>query len=91
MLKAPINPDCTLTLLIIIMQPAPVYLDRSLAYIVVARRSVLFIAVRRRFLGSVRSEVFKTKFASRVAYGVSAMYVLALARCISFDKWKGDS
>ena len=73
------------------MQPAPVYLDRSLAYIVVARRSVLFIAVRRRFLGSVRSEVFKTKFASRVAYGVSAMYVFALAQCISFDKGKGDS
>ena len=75
MLPAPINPDCALLLLIVIMQPAPVYLDHSFAFIVVAHRSVLSIVMGRRFLGSVISEVFKTKFASRVIYGVDARYL----------------
>ena len=50
----------------------------------VAHRSVLSIFRRRRFLGSASFEVFKSKFASRVAR-------MALAQGISFDKGKEDS
>ena len=85
MLKAPINPDCALTLLIVIMQPAPVYLDRSFAFIVVAHahRAVLSIIMRRRLLGLSALKYLKQN--------LPHVLPMALARCISFDRGKEDS
>ena len=87
MLKAPINPDCTLTLLIIIMQPAPVYLDRSFAFILVAHahRAVLPIIMRRRLLGLSALKYLYLK------QNLPHVLPMVLARCISFDRGKEDS
>ena len=85
MLPAPINPDCALPLLIVVMQPAPVYLDRSFAFIVVAHahRAVLPIIMRRRLLGLSALKYLKRNLPHALP--------MVLARCISFDRGKEDS